>query len=268
MSEVIRVISDLHLGHVATRVKDARGLRPLVEDCEGVIFNGDIWQERWKACREEGAEQFDRLKELLADYGRNHAVLPGNHDPDTGLREGYVKLGSRGQILITHGNGIFPEASPFSREMWYQGKEIRKFIADHPEGDEDLEGRMKRARGIAKLLMPTPLPKLPVPLNFFATALWPPTRPFQIIRAWTQMGPAGFAFLDRFAPECTALICGHFHRAGIWEEGKRVMLNTGAFIRGSTPHVAEIEGDQIRLRKVKELRGVFYPCETVGAFNC
>lgn len=264
---VTLILSDIHLGHVASRVRSARSLRPLLEGCERVIFNGDTWQERWKAGREEGRRELEALRELLAELGVEATFLPGNHDPDTGEQIGFLKLGTRGQILVTHGDGIFPEASPFSREMWSQGKAVREVIEKNPEGDHSLEARLQRARQIALVLKPKPLPKLPVPLNFFATALWPPNRPFQILRAWSELGRAGFKFLDDFAPECRVLLCGHFHRSGVWEKNERLVINTGAFVRGSQPQIAEIQGDTLRVRKVREMNGVFYPSDQVAMWN-
>lgn len=264
---VTRILSDIHLGHVASRVRLGSGLRPLFEGCERVVFNGDTWQERWKAGREAGRRELESVKDVLADLGVEGVFLPGNHDPDTGGQEGFLKLGTQGQILVTHGDGIFPEASPFSREMWSHGNAVRKLIAENPEGDRDLVARLRRARAIAFLLKPKALPRLPVPLNFFATALWPPSRPFQILRAWCELGPAGFQFLETFAPECRVLLCGHFHRSGIWEKNGRLVINTGAFVRGCRPQIAEICGDELRVRKVRELNGVFYPGDHVGVWK-
>jgi hypothetical protein len=64
---------------------------------------------------------------------------------------------------------------------------VRKLIAENPEADRNLAARLQRAREIAFMLKSKPLPRLPVPLNFFATALWPPSRPFQILRAWREL---------------------------------------------------------------------------------
>ena len=264
---VTRILSDIHLGHVASRVRSGWGLRPLFEGCERVIFNGDTWQERWKACRDEGRRELEVVKEVLADMGVEGVFLPGNHDPDTGEKEGFLKLGTRGQVLITHGDGIFPEASPFSREMWSHGKAVRALIAEKPDGDRELAARLQRAREIAFLLKPKPLPKLPVPLNFFATALWPPNRPFQILRVWRELGPMGFQFLETFAPECRVLLCGHFHRRGVWEKKGRLVINTGAFVRGCYPQIAELCGDELRVRKVRQLNGVFYLGDQVGVWK-
>ncbi len=266
-NDVTRVFSDIHLGHVASHVRAAKNLRPLFEGCARAVFNGDTWQERWKAGREEGRRELEAMKKMLADMDVEAVFLPGNHDPATGDAAGFLTLGSCGQILVTHGDGVFPEASPFSREMWRYGKDVRALIARSPEADRHLPARLERAREIGRILQPKPLPRLPVPLNFFVTALWPPSRPFQILRAWSEVGPAGFRFLEKFAPECRILLCGHFHRRGIWQKNGRVVVNTGAFVRGCGPQIAELRGEELRVRKVRALDGVFYPGKTLAVWK-
>ncbi|MGE9267004.1 MAG: metallophosphoesterase [Verrucomicrobiales bacterium] len=262
-----RILSDLHLGHPATRVKKGRGLRPLLEGCERVIFNGDTWQERWRDRRDEGKAELDALRRLLDELGVEGVFLPGNHDPETGERTGYVSLGELGEILVTHGDGVYDVASPFSREIWHYRKEIKDLITKFPEGDRELEARLARAREIAKVIKPTPLPDLPVPLNFFATALWPPSRPVQIARAWREMPRESLAFLQKFAPAAKVLVFGHFHRAGIWEKDGRVLVNTGSFMRGGAAQIVDLQGGVMKVRAVREMNALFYPSEVKGRWQ-
>ena len=254
-----RIISDLHLGHPGSRVGEVSGLRPLIEGCERVIFNGDTWEEQWSERREESANKKGELRELVSDFGVEGVFLAGNHDPG-GEGGRFMKLGQGGGILVTHGDGIFPEASPFSREMsGRKGREVRELIAAEVEGDRTLEGRLERAAKISRILKPRAFPKLPVPFNFLATTIWPPGRPLQIIRAWVTLGEAGFKFLESFSPESEVLVCGHFHRSGVWEKKGRLVLNTGGLVRGCAARMVELEGDFLRYRQVNEMDGVFYP---------
>jgi len=244
---VIRVLSDLHLGHPATRLKSARALQPVIEGCERVIFNGDSWEERSLSMSKEGEVQITALKKMLDDCGVEGQFLHGNHDP--GWEKGYCV---EDQIVITHGDAVLREASPWSREMPHYRKEIDELIEGWPEAETDLAQRVERAREIGLLLRPKKLPALPVPLNFFATVLWPPSRLSSMVRVWATLGKEGLHFLETFAPEAKVLITGHFHRAGAWEREGRVYLNTGSFMKMDKPFVVELSAGEVRFCPLRE----------------
>lgn len=41
----VRIFSDLHPGHQASRIFDMEKLRPLFRGAGTVLFNGDTWEE-------------------------------------------------------------------------------------------------------------------------------------------------------------------------------------------------------------------------------
>ncbi|MGJ8698272.1 MAG: metallophosphoesterase [Verrucomicrobiaceae bacterium] len=238
---MVRILSDLHLGHSASRVKKVGDLAPLMEGCEQVVFAGDVWQER-RVVRDEAERMLGELRALAGERG---VFLRGNHDPKSG--EGIAWLGE-GKVLVTHGDAVYRDATPWSREMPYYREEVEEIIARYDENDA--QECADRAQEIALLIEPHPLPKLPVPFNFFATAMWPPSRTLEMLRVWATMGAEGLRFLERVAPEAGVLVCGHFHRVGIWEKDGRVVMNTGSFMRGSRTWCVDVEEEWVTAREV------------------
>jgi predicted phosphodiesterase len=238
---VIRILSDLHLGHTASRIQDVAQLAPLFEGSDEIIFAGDVWQEK-EHRSERPARMFSELRELVGAQG---IFLRGNHDP--GTEQGIAWLAGK-SVLVTHGDAVYRDATPWSREMSPHRKAVEEIVSRYD--GEDAQACSDRARDIALTIKPIPLPKLPVPLNFLATALWPPSRTLEMFRVWSTMGEECLRFLERVSPESRVVICGHFHRAGSWEKEGRVAINTGSFMRTSRPWCVDIDDEWVTAREV------------------
>jgi len=255
---VTRVLSDLHLGHSATRIGEVAQLAPLFEGCDKIVFAGDIWQGR-KTGHEHAEKMCAELQESVAGRG---LFLRGNHDPHTPAGIAWL---SQKKVLVTHGDAVFRDATPWSREMPSHRDEVRKIVARF--SDASAQSCSDRAREIALTLTPVPFWRLPVPLNFFASALWPPSRPYEMIRVWRGMGEECHRFLRRVAPDTAVLICGHFHRAGVWEKGGRLVVNTGSYMRGSRAWCADVENEQLTVRAVEKRGDLFHPGRVIGRWS-
>lgn len=238
---MIRILSDLHLGHPASRIQEVEKLAPLFEGCEQVVFAGDVWQER-KTGHQDSDLMFEKLGEMV---GMRATYLRGNHDP--GTPQGLAWLNGK-DVLVTHGDAVYRDATPWAREMPIFREEVKKIIARYDENDP--QACSDRACEIAWVLKPQPFLKLPVPLNFFVSAFWPLTRPFEIFSAWKGLGDECHRFLERVAPETKVLICGHFHHAGIWEKSGRLVINTGSFMKCSKPRCVDIDGPEVIIREI------------------
>lgn len=238
---MIRIISDLHLGHSASRIQEVEKLAPLFEGCDQLIFAGDVWQERNTGC--SGSDQmFEKLGELV---GLRGVYLRGNHDPGTPQGLAWVKGES---VLVTHGDAVYRDATPWSREMPKFREQVKQIVARYDGADA--QACSDRACEIAWALVPQPFLKLPTPLNFFASAFWPPTRPFEMLRVWSGMGDECHRFLERVSPQTQVMVCGHFHRAGVWEKNGRLVINTGSYMRGSKPWCVDLDGDWVTVQEV------------------
>ena len=255
---MIRVLSDLHLGHSATRISEVAQLAPLLVGCEQIVFAGDIWQER-KTGHALASEMLAELQQMVGDRG---VFLRGNHDPHT--PQGLAWLAEK-KVLVTHGDAVYRDATPWSREMPEHREEVREIVERYE--DSDAQSCSDRAREIALALTPIPFLKLPAPFNFFASALWPPSRPFEMIRVWRGMGEECHRFLARVAPETFVLICGHFHQTGIWEKEGRLVINTGSFMRASKPWCVDLEDDWITVRAVEKDDHLFQIGKVIGRWR-
>ncbi len=245
----IRILSDLHLGHSASRIDVVEKLNPLFEEVDHLILAGDIWQERTKGERFRFAQgMYDELRNVLDERELSYEHLRGNHDPQTGV--GVSWLANR-KVLVTHGDAVYDDATPWSREMPAYRDAVDSIVSKYAPKSHLAEACVERALEIANTIQPRPMPKLPPPFNFFVTALWPPSRTFEMIRVWQGMGEQGLHFLKHSGEGAKVLVCGHFHRPGIWEKDGYLMINTGAFMQGCRPWMVDINlGSKITAREI------------------
>jgi predicted phosphodiesterase len=228
MSGLVRVLSDLHLGHKVSRIERVSSLRPLVAGAGTVIFNGDTWQELADPFRERSAAMLGDLKSLCQDEGAEPVFLPGNHDPGW-PGAGWVELAG-GRIVVTHGDALLPAGSPWKREIITGGNRVAELWERHPGADRDPGDRHRLARHIARDLCSV---EYPFGRSFIQRA-WdaavPPRRAFRMIEAWISQGENGARFCERYFPKAEALVIGHFHWPGCWRVRGRLTINTGSFV--------------------------------------
>ena len=257
-----RIISDLHLGHSASLLKNPVMLEPVLDGVDHLVLAGDVWQQRKIGlAREEARQLFEELLELARMRGVTVDLLRGNHDPEGGA--GVIWLADR-EVLVTHGDAIYDDATPWSREIGHYRAEVNAIIEKYKPQNHLAAACADRAKEIALVLKVIPLPKLPPPFNFFATALWPPSRTLEMLRVWRGMGKQGVSFLEHSGEGAKVLVCGHFHQAGIWERDGKVMINTGSFMKGSRSWAVDLNEDKLTAREI-ELNGEhFVPGEVKG----
>lgn len=245
------------MGHSVSKLKEPEMLEPVLEGIDRLILAGDVWQQRkLGANREWGRKKYERLLTRAVELGIEVEVLRGNHDPEGG--KGVTWLQEKG-VLVTHGDAIYDDATPWSREIGRYRKEVNEIIARYESRSHLAAACSDRAKEIALTLKVIPLPKLPPPFNFFATALWPPSRTFEMLRVWRGMGKQGLKFLRHSGEGAKVLVCGHFHQAGIWEDEGLLMINTGSFMKGSRAWAVDLKDGKLTAREL-ELKGdQFFP---------
>ncbi len=224
----VRIFSDLHLGHKLSRVADTRALRPLLDGVGTAVFNGDTWQELAREFRPLGERQLTELRAICAEAGAAPVFLPGNHDPGW-PGDGWLAFGGR-RVVVTHGDALLPAGSPWKREILSNEARVAELWREHPEAARDPAARIRLARAIANELRSVEPPGGRSFLRRVWDAVVPPRRALHILEAWLVQGREGGRFCDRFFPEARFLVIGHFHRAGCWTAGDRVVINTGSFM--------------------------------------
>lgn len=251
--EIVRVVSDLHLGHERCEAPPVAELVPLLKGIRHLIVAGDMaetrpcdWQPRGLALRRE-------FRELCRAHHVNLIELAGNHDPDV---IPMVASLWEGQTIIMHGHAIFKEVAPWSWEYLRNKPSCRSLIEQYPDADSILEQRLELARAMCQLTAPimrrdgirNPL------VRGFMHCFWPPQRPVGIIWGWLISARKANNFMNQYFPHSKNLILGHFHRSGTWQFGNRTIANTGAWFRHATPYFADLQdGKLIRYAKYTTL---------------
>jgi predicted phosphodiesterase len=259
----VRVLSDLHLVHDASRVKRVASLRPLLEGAENVVFNGDTCELVYSGWRQRSEEMRDELVALCGELGATPWFTCGNHDPWISQFGWLTAEG--GRVFITHGDLVLRNPSPWNRECLQRKREILALLRDRGEGDGSLRYRWETLQQLNRAMIPESAKAGSSRFNsLILNALCPPERAFQILRVWALQARHADAFVRRFAPDCRAFIYGHFHRPLVAQRGGRFLCNTGAFVAKNESLVVDVAQGVVTAREVDRGAGDFRPGREVG----
>jgi exonuclease SbcD len=259
LEEPIRILSDLHFGHAASIIEQPRQLLPLFRGPKTVIFNGDTVELRYLRGRRIGMRNAVLMREACEGAGARPIFISGNHDPI--LSEiGHVDLVD-GAILVTHGDLLFHDISPWSHEAVYIGEaHTRELAGMEEDAFLDFEKRLKASKRAALAIelhrggiRRTPLAALRTILR----ECWPPWRPFQIIHSWAVTPARAEALARVFRPRARFILIGHTHYSGVWQRGPRTIINTGSFLPFSGRMAIDIQGATLTVRPIIIERGMF-----------
>jgi predicted phosphodiesterase len=265
MREPVRVISDLHLGLRASRIVRVAALEPLWEGAGTVVFNGDTWQELLAPLREKSAAMLEELRHCCGRAGCEAVFLAGNHDPGW-PGPGFLELAG-GRIVVTHGDALMYESSPWKREILMNCDAIRELWQRHPRAAGDIGARLRLAREIARAL-PTASPPSGRRLWQRAwDAVTPPRRALRMLEAWWCQGALGAEFCGRYFPRAEVLVVGHFHRHGLWHRGGRLIINTGSFVSPGRAHWVEWNDGWLRRGEIDETPEHCRPGKILGVWR-
>lgn len=265
MNEPVRILSDLHLGHKVSRLEQVAALRPLLAGAATVIFNGDTWQELARPFYQRSQEMLGDLKALCREEGAEAVFLSGNHDPGW-PGPGWIELAG-GRIIVTHGDALLFDGSPWKREILVNGARVMELWNEHPEAIHDVEERIRVARKIARELCSV---EHPSGRKFFQRAwdaAFPPRRAVKMLDAWLTQGGTGGKFCDRYFPQADILVIGHFHREGCWLKNGRRIINTGSFMNPGRAHWVEWNDGWLTRGLIDEAPGICRKGEILDAWR-
>lgn len=263
MAGLIRILSDLHLGHPGCRIPSAASLRPLFEGVETAVFNGDTVEQRHPALAAAGARHLAELGGLLADTGTRALFIRGNHDPGISDRD-HLDLAD-GRLFLTHGDALFRHLSPWSPQVWRAAPRMEAVRAEYGEARlaADLAAHLECTHRCRELAEGTELEFRKGRLGSLRGAarhLWPPGRPARILTTWLTMPGRAHELLGRHRPGARAILFGHSHFSGVWRRGDRAAVNTGGFVSMLPARIADLEaGGCLVVRRVDESGGRFAP---------
>jgi UDP-2,3-diacylglucosamine pyrophosphatase LpxH len=248
----IVILSDLHIGHPASRLTDPQSLTPLLRGAATVVFNGDTVEMLWVGNRDHAQEQLERLAQTCTDLGARPVFLNGNHDPIVSSAS-YLDL-CEGAVLVTHGDILFHSVAPWSRDAAVIGPEHSRLLEQLDEqAKADLAERLliaKRAQLTLEMHEPHRGTGLRVRVMTVVREVWPPWRAVKIIHCWLQTPGFAARLAQEHRPLAHYVIIGHTHRAGVWRRDGRVVINTGSFMSFSGRSIVRLTAERVQVQEV------------------
>jgi predicted phosphodiesterase len=269
VAEVTRIISDLHYGDPASRVRSLDALQPLFAGADRVVFNGDSVETRQNPIPQKTAEVRQEFIEFTRNAVPGCTVITGNHDPDLSTIHQLELLG--GLVLVTHGEVLFENLVPWSRELPQIREFYRQELAALPAATRELPGERLAAckRACARFeLLDDPHPRHP--WGRFRRTLrifWPPRCTVAMIKAWSELPERAEAFALQFRPGTRFVMVGHTHWPGVWIRPDIVVVNTGSFRPPFGCYAVDVSAEQVVVRKVRHSGGRFALGRVVAAFS-
>ncbi len=230
-----RIFSDVHYGDRASRVRDLRQLRPLLEGVAHLVLNGDTLDTR-----------------------------PGGDPAATADLAG-------GAVFATHGDILFDNLVPWSRDARVAGQRIAAELARLTDAERaDFDRRITAFRRVAHSIPQRHQAEkhpLRYALRFMADTVWPPHRVILIARAWQRLPPRTFELVRRHRPQARIVLTGHIHRPGVWTSPRGVVsINTGSFVPPLGGYAVDLTPAALVVRRVELRRGEFRPGERLAEF--
>jgi predicted phosphodiesterase len=258
-TDPVLILSDLHLGHRASRIDDTSRLEPLIRPFRTAIFNGDTAELWHPADRPLGRKLTADLARFCHHVGCKAIFVNGNHDPDIS-EVNHLDLHG-GALLVTHGDILFLGVAPWS-------KEAKQYLSAHRRildglGEDALGSFEQQLLATKRASLEIQLWENPVKggslsgLGMVALQAWPPTRPFKIVRAWCRTPFLAADLMKLFRPQAHVVLIGHTHYPGVWRRSGRIIVNTGSFLNYMSAQAAIIEGERLEVRSVKQRNGKF-----------
>jgi predicted phosphodiesterase len=253
------ILSDLHLGHRASLIRDPEQLAPVFREANTIVLNGDTAELRHQIDRPVGRMLAATLARVCHSSGAKAIFINGNHDPVISHID-HLDL-AEGQMLVTHGDMLFLGIAPWSRQAYaYRKIHLRALDQLGPDALLNFEKRLlatKRTSLKLQLLEePTTQGRFPG-LGLFVRQFWPPFRPFMILHAWWETPKLGAKLLQAFRPETRYLLIGHTHFPGCWNHGGRVIINTGSFVLNFGACAVLLKEKSFEIRKIKRYQKNF-----------
>jgi predicted phosphodiesterase len=257
-----RIISDLHYGDRASRVKRLRQIAPLLDGPARLVVNGDALDTRLGAHPARTMALRDEVLDFFARESPPAQLLTGNHDNDISSLHALDLAG--GTVFVTHGDVLFDEIVPWGRDVPMIRRLMAEAWARRPADQRDsLEHRLQVMRSVASRLPQRHQvePNLWKYIgSYLSDTLWPPDRFLRILRTWRAAPARAAALLQAHRPGARFAVLGHLHHPGVWTQPDGcVVINTGSFCPPLGGAVVDVYSDRLVVRRFREVRGEFRP---------
>lgn len=248
----LRILSDLHFGEPASRIRDLRMIAPLLDGAERLVFNGDSIDTRFLDTDPAGAAGRAAFLEFIEPYRSRLTLVTGNHDPDISPHH-HLEL-EGGRVLITHGDVLFPSVAPWGWEAPHVLAARARRLAEidaarHAAFETQLEV-CKYASFATRHLSPGAKHARGGGLSRLMHLLARVRRADKIITSWFHSPALAAELAARYRPNARVVVFGHTHWPGVWRRGGRVIINTGAFTPPLAARLVDFVADRIEVRTI------------------
>jgi predicted phosphodiesterase len=258
-TDPVLILSDLHLGHRASRIDHASRLEPLIRPFRTAIFNGDTAELWYAADRPLGRKLTADLARFCHHVGCKAIFINGNHDPDIS-EVNHLDLHG-GALLVTHGDILFLGVAPWSKDAKQYlsaHRRILKKLGEDTLGSFEHQLFATKRASLELQMWENPVKRGSLSgLSLLALQAWPPTRPLKIVRAWWQTPSLAADLMKLFRPQARVALIGHTHYPGVWHRSGRVIVNTGSFLSHMSALAGIIEGERLEIRLVNQRNANF-----------
>ncbi len=234
-----------------------------------MVFNGDTLDTRPGRNERHSAARRREVTEFVRKHAPSTTFITGNHDADLSDHH-ELELAGR-QVWVTHGDVLFDNIVPWSRDAPSAGRRVADERAREPE---------PATLGVARLLeihrhVARSIPqrhqsernRLRFLLRYLADTVWPPHRIFLILAAWRSLPGRAAVFARRHRPGARYIVTGHTHRRGIWRQPEgRVVINTGSYTLPLAPAAVDVSEEAVVVREIVLRSGEFRFARPLGAF--
>jgi predicted phosphodiesterase len=264
-----RIVSDVHYADRSSRVRSLEQLRPLFVGATSFVVNGDMLDTRASKDPAHTEKARRQVLEFFASAGIPVTFLTGNHDPD--LSEKHYLEFADGQVLVTHGDVLFDNIVPWSKEAPMIRNKIIAALAALPEGSPyGFEDRLGVFRSVAASIPQrhqSERDPLKYAVKLAGDTIWPPHQAFSIMKSWREAPGRAAALARRHRPKAKFILIGHTHRPGVWKTASGVVvINTGSFTRFLGAMGAEISSKSLKVHRIVFKKGQFHRGADVASF--
>jgi predicted phosphodiesterase len=265
------IISDLHLGHRASQIRDPEELLPILKEARSVVFNGDTVEMRTAVDRPVGRDKAAVIARLCHSIGCRVTFINGNHDPCISKTD-HLDL-MDGRVLVTHGDILFLGIAPWSRQaLAYRKVHLRALARLGPDELLSFEQRLLATKrtSIKLQLMEEPVTTergLATTVRVLVNHFWPPHRPLRILGAWMRTPTLAARLCDLFRPNAKYVVVGHTHYPGVWRRGHITVVNTGSYVLNFGALAVILDGQSVEIRKIKKQKEGYALGKRVARFK-
>jgi len=264
LSEKTLILSDLHLGHTASRAEAILDmLAGAVQPFDRVVINGDAVNcLDDEAGRAAAQPLLKRLDDVLTARNGPPFYITGNHDP--AISETHHLYFEESGLLAFHGDFAGDNPAPWEPHAVEFVLRVREEVARRGSPVSFAERavlfrRLQRELKVERYELRERTSRVAYVLR----QLIPPTRPFVVLK-YVLQAPARAAELAlTFERPVRHVAFGHVHRPGRWMRGQLAVYNTGSFMPFSAPWALSVEGASVRFlplsRVLEERRSVHAP---------